>query len=72
MDDDIRVVIIPMPATIKAYTVCKDGFYTIVLNDNLSYEQRYKSYWHEMEHIMNKDFEKDMRVGMLEFRAHHI
>lgn len=53
---NIRVVYQDMPATVKAFTVCKDEYYTIVLNSNLSYTQNLNSYMHELEHIVNNDF----------------
>lgn len=67
--DNVRVVIASLPCSVKAYTVKKDDFYTIVLNANLSIEQNRKSYLHEMYHIENRDFYSN-NVGMIEFYAH--
>lgn len=68
--DNIRIIVVSMPASVRAYTICKDDYYTIVLNDNLSYEQRQKSYLHELQHIMNKDFEKQCSADLIECIAH--
>ena len=68
--EEVRSVLCDMPATIKAYTIKdKDDFYTIVLNQNLSYEQNLKSYCHELSHIRNNDFDKK-NVSYIEFLRH--
>lgn len=67
---EVRTVVVPMPTTIKAYTVYYEDCYTIVLNDNISYEQKRKSYLHEMEHIENNDFDKKCSADLIEFMAH--
>lgn len=69
--DDIRTIYCNLPNTIKGFTVSTpDGYFTIVLNQNLSYEQNMISYTHEMEHIMNRDFESKCSAGMIEIMAH--
>lgn len=68
--ENIRTVMIPMPCSIKAYTIYKDDYYTIVLNSNLSYEQNMKSYKHEISHINRNDFNKKIPVGMIEIKTH--
>lgn len=68
--DNVRVVVADMPCSVRAYTIYSDDFYTIVLNDNLSYMQRQKAYMHEIEHIKSDDFIKDSSVGIIEFYAH--
>lgn len=62
-----------MPGTIKAYTVNnKDDTYTIVLNARLSHEQHLISYKHELQHIMNGDYNsRSNDVGIIEINAHH-
>lgn len=67
---DIRTVLCDMPATVKAYTICKDGYFTVVLNQNLSHEQNMASYLHELKHIQNGDFEKKCNVNMIELFSH--
>lgn len=58
--DDIRTRLIPLPGTVKGYTISFiDGTFCIVLNERISYEQRYKAYQHELEHILNNDFDRN-------------
>lgn len=61
-----------MPARIRAYVVLKDDHYTVVLNDQLSPVARMRAYRHEVNHIMNGDFEKTTSVDLIEIRAHSI
>lgn len=71
MNDYIYSRYADLPTHIKAFTVKdKDGFYTIVLNQNLSFEQQEKSYAHEMEHINNGDFDSLLNADKLE-SIHH-
>lgn len=71
LEDDIRTVMADMPVSVKAYTILdQEGFYTIVLNANHSREQNLLSYQHELRHIMNKDFEKKTKAGLIELYAH--
>lgn len=69
---EIKTIYCDLPATVKAFTVCKDGFYTIVLNQNLNHEQNMLSYAHEYAHIKNGDFEKKCSADMLELFAHNM
>lgn len=71
MDDDVRTIFIDMPNTVKGYTISdKDGFFTIVLNKNLNFEQNVVSYLHELEHIHNGDFDRNCSADLIEFNAH--
>lgn len=71
MNDYVYSRYADLPTQIKAFTVKdKDGFYTIVLNQNLSFEQQEKSYAHEMEHINNGDFDSLLNVDVIE-SIHH-
>ena len=69
MNRDMRVVYADLPAGVKAFTVLKDDYYTIVLNQNLTREQNEVSYQHELHHIINNDFEK-ADVQKIETKAH--
>lgn len=71
IDDDVRVVVADMPSTIHGYTICKDGFYTIVLNDSLSYEMKQNAYDHEMSHIRKNDFQGSS-ADRIEIYAHEV
>lgn len=70
MREDIRVVVVEMPARIKSYTVEKDGYYTILINSILAREQQVKEYDHEYKHIINGDFERSCSADLIEFHAH--
>lgn len=65
-----RVIFADMPAVVKAYTICSDGFYTIVLNSTLSREQNLISYQHEIMHIKNGDFDKKCSADLIELYSH--
>ena len=68
--DDIRTIIYPLPSGINSYVAHVNGYYTIVLNDGLSPAGRYKAYRHEMNHIINGDFEKEEKADYIEIMAH--
>lgn len=70
--DNIRTIYADLPNTIGGYTVVTDDFYTIVLNQNRNYESNMKTYYHELFHIQNNDFEKDDSAGLIELYAHSI
>lgn len=59
-----------MPARIRAYTVLMDGYYTIVLNDDLSPQAKHRACQHEMEHIQNGDFERSCSADLIEIKTH--
>ena len=69
MNRDIKVVYADLPTTVKAFTVLSDGYYTIVLNQNLTREQNKTSYLHELFHITNNDYEK-LDIQSIEANAH--
>lgn len=68
--DNVRVRMVDLPLEIKAYTIFFDDFYTIIINEKLSYEQRRRSYLHELEHITNCDFESMLPTGFIEVKTH--
>ena len=71
MSDDIRVVCVPLPGRIKGFVRKNpDGSYTIVLNENYSYEIRIRTYDHELRHIMEEDAESDLDADCIELAAH--
>lgn len=70
MTEEIRVYKAEMPARIKGFTTLKDGYYTIMINSILERQQQLRVYEHELNHIKNKDFEKDIPVDVIEAEAH--
>ena len=66
------VRLIDMPTRVKGHTLENDdGTYTIFINARLSIEQQRKTYLHEIEHIAQRDFEKEY-VQRIEAYAHSI
>jgi len=70
LEEEIRTVIAKLPARIRAYVVLKDDHYTVVINESLCPVARMRAYRHEVNHIMNGDFEKTTSVDLIEIRAH--
>ena len=69
--DNIRTIYCDLPTSIGGFTVATiDDYFTIVINQNLSYERNLETYKHELEHIMNGDFDRKCSAGLLEFIAH--
>lgn len=60
MTEEIRTQIMPLPGSIRAFTVVKDDYYTIFIRDDLSAEDQRKAYKHELDHIKRGDFDKDI------------
>lgn len=59
-----------MPAGIKGYTIQnEDDSYSVFLNAKISYENRIKTYLHELNHIKGDDFNKD-EVQEIETDSH--
>lgn len=71
MEDNIKVILVDMPIGIRAFTMPKDGFYTIYLNSRYCREQNQISLNHELKHISSGDYEKNYSVDLIEVYAHH-
>lgn len=70
--DNIYVVYADMPVSVRSYVVVNaDESYTIVINSRLSYEQNLVSYNHELDHILNGDYEKGCSADLIEISAHN-
>lgn len=67
-----RTIFQQLPYKIRGFVVhnSSEDFYTIVLNSRLSHSQNIKTFWHELEHIANDDFNNDMSVDLIEKFAH--
>lgn len=69
--EDVFVNYADLPCTIGAFVVANnDTTYTIILNSRQSREKNIESYWHEIRHIMNGDYEKKCSVDLIEIMAH--
>ncbi len=70
--DNIYVVYADMPVSVRSYVVVNaDESYTIVINSRLSYDQNLVSYNHELDHILNGDYEKGGSADLIEISAHN-
>lgn len=70
IDRDIIVKFIDFPVKGReAVTKNEDGTYTIFINARLSREMQIKAYAHALQHITEKDFEKE-NADEIEFYAH--
>lgn len=68
--EDITTTIVDLPTTIRSYVIALDSVFCIVINAKLSYEAQLKAYQHELNHIINGDFDKKGDVGLIEINAH--
>nr|DAT92979.1 MAG TPA: IrrE N-terminal-like domain [Caudoviricetes sp.] len=71
-NEDVHVVEINLPNRVKGYTMALlDGTFCVVLNSNLSFEQRLETYNHELKHISYGDFGNgNNNIDALEINAH--
>ena len=60
MPEDVPVVLVDLPPHVRGF-VCLGSDYNpcIVINSRLSVEQQKKTWRHEMNHIINGDFDND-------------
>lgn len=69
MSENIIVRYIPLPVTVRAFTIPDaSGDYNVYINSSLSSEQQRKSYEHEALHIKNGDFFRDEDAVEIEKR----
>ena len=67
--DDIYVYLTDLPPRIKEFVVpCADG-YTVYIDDKLCESAQYDAYNHALQHIKDRDFEKN-DVQEIEWVAH--
>lgn len=73
MKDNFRCICIDMPTSVKgtvAYDSVED-FYTIYINARHSQSQQLLSYFHELKHINEDDFNFNGNICVLEMNAHN-
>ena len=69
MNENIIVRCIPLPSSVRAFTIPDaSGDYNVYINDALSPEQQKKSFDHEVCHIENGDFFRDEDATEIERR----
>ena len=66
----IRYYQAELPARVKAFTVKKDGVYTIVVNSILAKTQQLKEIRHELDHIALGHFDSDKSYDLMEIEVH--
>jgi len=65
--DDVFVRCLPLPTTIKGLTVLdSEGNYNVYLNSRLTYEANRATLQHELQHILNNDFQMLSHVSDIE------
>ena len=72
MTDNYRTIYQQLPYKIRGFVVhnANEDFYTIVLNSRLAHNQNIKTFWHELKHITNDDFNSELSVDVIEKFAH--
>ena len=71
MEDNVNVVMLDMDLMVhEQITKNNDDSFTIFLNSKLTSEARLIAYEHAMQHIRNKDFDKN-NVDEIELDAHN-
>ena len=72
LESDVNVVIADLPPRIRSFTICVNGFYTVVVDDKLCPEARLNAYKHEIYHIEKGDFDRSRNgnVDLIEIFAH--
>ena len=70
MNDDFKIVYEDLPTTISGFTKETDGFYTIVLNSRMTFEQNRKTYADETDHIDSRAFDSEQSADQIEMESH--
>lgn len=72
MVNNYKTIFLNLPWKVSGFIMYDsvDDYYTIVLNSRSTYEQNKKTFEHEIQHILNKDFVHCRDVGMLEANLH--
>lgn len=73
MDIDIYARTAHLPGSIRGFSRQNpDGSVTIIINEDLDMQGRIKAFEHEMEHIINDDFNSDLSADYIEAVRHAI
>lgn len=71
LNEFVRVYHLDMPCNVRGYTKpFPDGFYAIILNSRLSWEQNVKTLEHELEHIKEGHLYAECDVNHIESLLH--
>lgn len=67
----LRIIKTELPEDIKGVcSVCSDGSYLILINQDLDEREQEASFLHEMLHIYHNDFDSDMSIHEIENKRH--
>lgn len=67
--DKVFLRYVPLPYKTKGLTVQDaEGDYNIYINSHLSNESHFQTLQHEIQHIDNKDFQKQLHIKDIEKR----
>jgi len=72
MTDNVKVKLLDLPCSIRAFTKKKDDVHTIILNARLSRETNMESLKHELEHIKYGHLDQEIDVQLVEYAFHDI
>lgn len=70
MSENVYHYIVGLPDGINEAVLSGIDGYTIYTSDRLDREETLAAYNHALMHILNRDFETDLSVGVKELKAH--
>lgn len=56
MPDNVRVVLLNLPHSVHGFTVCKEDWYTVIINAQLGQSGQINACEHELAHINKNHF----------------
>jgi Zn-dependent peptidase ImmA (M78 family) len=65
---DYYVTLHPLPGGIRGFVTKREDIPIIVINDNLSHEEKVKAFVHEITHIERGDLDSSDSVAVIEGR----
>lgn len=65
---DYYITLHPLPGGIRGFVTKREDVPIIVINDNLSYEAKVKTFVHEITHIERGDIESEESAKDIEYR----
>ena len=75
MEERVNIIYHPLPLSIRGFVTQTfddngESFYTICLNTAFNAEVQYRTFRHEIAHIVHNDFDSDMTIGEIEAIRH--
>ena len=69
---NVQTVMYDLPPDIHAYTVLEgaEDYYTVVLNAHDTHQRNMQALYHELRHILGRDFLKHDNINDIELAAH--